>query len=136
MPTDITDRPPSDGDGREARRIALPNNIAQTLKYLDDLDLEALRVSVENELQRRRADRGVETKASAEVGTSSEEAPAKGGGFKTVKRQSAPSLPVGKASLIRASFESGMKPQAIARSLRMPLAEVNRVLKSEPKRKG
>ena len=29
-----------------------------------------------------------------------------------------------------------MKPQAIARSLRMPLAEVNRVLKSEPKRKG
>ena len=98
MPTDITDRPPSDGDGREARRIALPNNIAQTLKYLDDLDLEALRVSVENELQRRRADRGVETKASAEVGTSSEKAPAKGGGFKTVKRQSAPSLPVGKAS--------------------------------------
>ena len=47
-------RPPSDGDGGEARRIALPKNIAETLKYLDDLDLEALRVSVENELQRRR----------------------------------------------------------------------------------
>jgi hypothetical protein len=42
-------------------------------------------------------------------------------------------LPLGKASLIRASAQSGMKPQAIARSLRMPLAEVNRVLQSEAK---
>jgi hypothetical protein len=119
MPTDITDRPPSDGDGREARRIALPNNIAQTLKYLDDLDLEALRVSVENELQRRRTDSGVETKASAEADTSSEEAPAKGGGFKTVNECS-----------VTASGQSQPDPRFLrvrheaagrARSLRMPL---------------
>jgi hypothetical protein len=131
----MADLPPSDGDGGEARRIALPNNIAQTLKYLNDLDLEALRVSVENELQRRRADRGVEAKASAETGTSSENAPAKGGGFKTGKKQGAPSLPVGKASLIRASFESGMKPAAIARTLRISVAQVNEVLANEVKRK-
>jgi hypothetical protein len=128
----MTDRPPSDGDGGEARRIALPKNIAETLKYLDDLDLEALRVSVENELQRRRAHREVEVIASVEIGTSSEKV--KGGEFKTVK-QGAPSLPVGKASLIRASFESGIKPQAIARTLRISIAQVNEVLASVVRRK-
>ena len=127
--------PPSDGDGEEAPRIALPKNIAETLKYLDDLDLEALRVSVEKELQRRRADRRVESNASAETGTSSEKAPARGGGFKTAKKQGAPSLAMGKASLIRASFESGMKPQAIARTLRISVAQVNEVLGSKAKRK-
>src|SRR5215813_15601817 len=131
----MTDRPPSDGDGGEARRIALPTNLAETLKYLDDSDLEALRVSVENELQRRRADKGVEAKASAETGTSSEKAPAKGGEFKTVKKQGVPSLPVGKASLIRASFELGMKPQAIAHTLRISVAQVNEVLASKVQRK-
>src|SRR5215813_5274378 len=129
----MTDRPPSDGDGGEARRIALPTNLAETLKYLDDLDLEALRVSVENELQRRRADRGVEAKASAETGTSSEEAPATSGGFKPVKKLDTSSVPMGKASLIRTSFESGMKPPAIARTLRISVAQVNEVLASKAK---
>jgi hypothetical protein len=115
--------------------MALPKNIAETLKYLDDSDLEALRVSVEKELQRRRAVRGVATKVSAESGIPSEEASAKGGGFKSVKKQGAPSLPVGMASLIRASFVSGMKPQAIARTLRISIAQVNEVLASKVKRK-
>jgi hypothetical protein len=128
----MTDRPPSDSDGAEKRRIALPRNIAETLKYLDDLDLEALRVSVENELQRRRADSGVEAEVSAKA---TESVPAKGGAPKIVKKHSAPSLPVGKASLIRASFESGMKPQAIARSLRISIAQVNQVLASNTKGK-
>ena len=131
----MTGRPPSDGDGGEARRIALPKNIAETLKYLDDPDLEALRVSVGNELQRRRAHRRVESNASAETGTSFEKAPAKGSEFKTVTKQGAPSLPVGKASLIRASFESGMKPQAIARTLRISVAQVNEVLATKAKGK-
>ena len=51
------------------------------------------------------------------------------------KKQGASSLPVGKASLIRASFESGMKPQAIARTLRISVAQVNEVLASTVKRK-
>ena len=132
----MTDQPPSDGDGEEARRIALPKNIAETLKYLDDLDLQALRVSVENELQRRCPAREGEAKASAETGNLSVEPPATGGGFKPVKQQHAPSLPVGKASLIRASFESGMKSQAIARTLRISVAQVNEVLAFKAKRKS
>jgi len=94
----MSDRPPSDGDEQEARRIALLTNLAETLRYLDDLDLEALRVSVENELQRRCVNRRAECNASAK--SSSEKTPTKGGGFKIVKKQGAPSLPVGKASLI------------------------------------
>jgi len=131
----MPDRSASDGDGGEARRIALPKNIAETLKYLDDLDLQALRVSVENELQRRRLDRGVEAKAPAETGTPFEEARATGDRFKTPKKQGAPSLPMGKASLIRASFESGMKPQAIAHTLRISVALVNEVLAIKAKGK-
>jgi hypothetical protein len=86
-------------------------------------------------LQRRRAYRGVEAKASTETGTSSKEGPAKGGGFKTVKKQDVPSVPLGKDSLIRASFESGMKPQAIARTLRISVVQANEVLRSKAKRK-
>ena len=129
----MTGRPPSDGDGAEAPRIALPKNIAETLKYLDDLDLEALRVSVENELRRRRADTEGEAKAQAEPRSSSEKAPASSVGSE--KKQRVSSLPVGKTSLIRASFESGMKPPAIARSLRISVAQVNEVIASAVKRK-
>jgi hypothetical protein len=131
----MTGRPPSDDDGGEARRIALPQNIAETLKYLDDLDLEALRVSVENELQRRRLDTESEAKAQAEPDNSSEKAPATSREVKTAKKQGASPLPVGKASLIRASFESGMKPQAIARTLRISVAQVNEVLITKAKGK-
>ncbi len=36
-------------------------------------------------------------------------------------------IPTGKASLIRASYEAGMKPYSIARSLRVSLSTVNKV---------
>jgi hypothetical protein len=74
-------------------------------------------------------------KASAETATLPEEVFAKGGEARTVRKQGRASLPAGKASLIRASFESGMKPQAIARTLRIALAQVNEVLATKAKRK-
>ena len=131
----MSDQPPSDGDDGTPRRIALPKDIAQTLRYLHDSDLESLRAAVENELRRRRAEKGTEAE-----GPASEAAPAQVQRARPVSampavEQGRSSLPLGKASLIRASAQSGMKPQAIARSLRMPLAEVNRVLKSEAKPK-
>jgi len=119
-------RPLSAGDGAESPRIALPKNIGETLKYLDDLDLEVLRVSVENELQRRGVNREGDAKASAETSSSSV----------GPDKQGASSLPVGKASLVRASFKSGMKPHAIARALRVSIAQVNEVLASTVKRKA
>ena len=129
----MSDLPRPDGDGGATPRIALPKNIAQTLRYLHDVDLESLRAAVETELERRRAEKGTETEVP-------EAAPpqvprATRGGAAPAVAQGRRALPLGKASLIRASARSGMKPQAIARSIRIPLAEVNRVLKSEGKPK-
>ena len=128
----MSDQPPPDGDGGAPPRIALPKNIAQTLKYLEDFDLESLRVAVEKELRRRRADETELPRAEAAPAQVPRARPA---GATPAVEQGRSSLPLGKASLIRASAQSGMKPQAIARSLRIPLAEVNRVLKSETKPK-
>ena len=130
----MSDQPPSDGEGEGPQRIALPKNIAQTLTYLDDIDLEALRGAVENELRRRRAEEGTETELQAADAAPAEGPRVRRGGA-ILAKQGGSSLPVGKASLIRASAQSGMKPQAIARALRLPLAEVTRVLKSEAKPK-
>jgi hypothetical protein len=107
-------------------RIALPKTIGQTLKYLDHDDLAALRAAVEEEWVRRGS--GVAplpvhaTRGEASTGP----APGKA-------KPSASKLPVGKVSLIKASARSGMKRAAIARTLRLPLAEVNRVLNAERK---
>ena len=101
-------------------RIALPKNIGQTLKYLDHDDLAALRAAVEDEWARR--GNGAATRADASAAT----APAR-------SKAGASKLPVGQVSLIKASALSGMKPAAIARTLRLSLAEVNRVLNAERK---
>jgi hypothetical protein len=119
-------QPPSHGVGEGRPRIALPKSIAQTLTYLDDSDLEALRWAVEQEVRRRRVEKGEEA-----ADTPPEVRRAKGRSTGAAAKQDGSALPVGKASLIRASAQSGMKPQAIARSLRLPVAEVNRVLKGE-----
>ena len=122
----MSDQPRSQGDEAQSQRIALPKNIGQTLKYLDDFDLAALRAAVEQEWERRGngsdnlpvhasrgASKGAAAPAKAKTGTSK--------------------LPVGKVSLIKASARSGMKPATIARTLRLSLAEVNRVLNAGQK---
>ena len=131
----MNDQPPPDGEGGAPPRIALPKDIAQTLKYLHDVDLESLRAAVENELRRRRAENGTETGLPATEAAPAQEQRAKPSSATPAVEQGRSALPLGKASLIRASAQSGMKPQAIARTLRIPLAEVNRVLKSEAKPK-
>jgi len=51
----MADHQDPEGSAAAKPRIALPKNIARTLKYLDDIDLETLRLSVETEVQRRRS---------------------------------------------------------------------------------
>ena len=131
----MSDQPPPDGKGGAPPRIALPRDISQTLKYLGYFDLESLRAAVENELRRRRAEKGTETELPAAEAAPAQVERARRGGEMAAIEQGGSALPLGKASLIRASAQSGMKPQAIARTLRIPLAEVNRVLKSEAKPK-
>jgi hypothetical protein len=131
----MSDQPPPDGDGGAPPRIALPKDIAQTLKYLHDSDLESLRAAVENEMRRRHAEKGTEAEGPAAEAASAPVQRARPSGATRAVEQGGSALPLGKASLIRASAQSGMKPQAIARTLRIPLADVNRVLKSEAKPK-
>ncbi|MCW5701969.1 MAG: hypothetical protein KIT82_05225 [Bradyrhizobium sp.] len=126
----MADHQDPEGSAAAKPRIALPKNIAQTLKYLDDIDLETLRLSVETEVQRRRSPTGAVTEQKGD------DAPPIPSAKKSKVRRSDVPVPAGKVSLIKASAKSGLKPTAIARTLRISLAEVNRVLAvpAKPKR--
>ncbi|MGE3743580.1 MAG: hypothetical protein AB7I59_29240 [Geminicoccaceae bacterium] len=116
----MTDQPPPDGEGNEPRRIVLPKNIGRTLQHLDDFDLEAaLRRAAEQELHRRQAEKGEESETLR-----AKHPPTKAPRATTTTAQKRWTLPTGKASLIKASFQAGLRPQAIARSLRPSLADV------------
>ena len=54
LPAPEKDQPAPTISLSDAPKIALPKNIAQTLQFLSDDDLETLRVSVDSELKRRR----------------------------------------------------------------------------------
>ncbi len=103
-------------------RVTLPRNLSATLQSLEDFELETLQRAVGAEIKRRgRAGLDVEVPEPKAV------VPAKASDAK---------MPAGKANLIRASFQTGMKPSAIARSLRVSLTVVNQVLGTlvKPKR--
>jgi hypothetical protein len=115
----------------DAPKIALPKNLAQTLQFLSDDDLETLRVSVDSELERRRP-----TSAGSNATKASALQPA---AASTASRgrhgelASGTAIPAGRVSLIKASYHAGMKPVAIARTLRVSLSIVNKVLSTESK---
>jgi len=118
----MADHQDPEGSAAAKPRIALPKNIAQTLKFLDDIDLETLRLSVETEMQRRRSLTGAVAEQKGD------DAPQKTSAKKSKVRQSDVPVPAGKVSLIKASAKSGLNPTVIARTLRISLADVNRVL--------
>ena len=115
----------------DAPTIALPKSLAQTLQFLSDDDLETLRVTVDSELERRRP-----TSAGQEARKVSALQPAVTATAPRRRRRepdSATAIPAGRVSLIKASHQAGMKPVAIARTLRMSLSIVNKVLSTESK---
>ena len=118
----------------DAPKIALPKHLAQTLQYLSDDDLETLRVSVEIELQRRRPiSAGPIARMASALQASTAAKTSRG---QPGKRDSGAAIPAGRASLIKASYHAGIKPAAIARTLRVSLSVVNKVLSTEPKVSG
>ena len=115
----------------DAPKIALPKNLAQTLQFLSDDDLETLRVSVDSELERRRPSAGSNaTKASAVLQPAAASTASRG---RHGELASGIAIPAGRVSLIKASYHAGMKPVAIARTLRVSLSIVNKVLSTESK---
>lgn len=106
-------------------RVTLPRNLSATLRGLEDVELETLQREVTAEIKRRSSAKPMEM--IAEVPPARAVSPAK---------LVAADVPTGKANLIRASYQAGMKPVAIARSLRISRSVVDRVLggMEKPKR--
>jgi hypothetical protein len=117
---------PADDD-RAQPKVTLPKNLPELLKRLDDLDLKALLNDVTAEDHRR----GVtlqNLRSSTKAGKP-EASPLK----RVSTRDPIDALPAGKANLIRASYQAGMKPAAIARSFRLSQSVVNRILNQPTK---
>lgn len=96
---------------RSAPPIRLPSDLARSLKYLDDAELQRLKDAVATEIGSR-----------GQVLVKKQSNRAHGSTAATAQ------IPEGKANLIRASFKAGLTPPAIARTSGVPLALVRRVL--------
>jgi DNA invertase Pin-like site-specific DNA recombinase len=107
-------------------KVTLPKNLPDVLKRLSDIEVEALLRDVTAEAERR----GVSV---AQPRTAPREQKARASLAKRVSREPVDALPAGKANLIKASHQAGMKPAAIARSFRLSQSVVNRVLNQPSK---
>jgi hypothetical protein len=112
-----------DSDPLGHPRVTLPKNLSETLKRLEDAELETLLREVIAEAERRGVMKSVKTVAAPQT------VPAAKYQARQSKSSGAPAdLPAGKANLIKASHSTGMKPAAIARMFRLSQSVVNRVL--------
>ena len=111
-------------------RVTLPSDLAGSLKYLDDAQLQRLLQAVTVEIDRRQGTPKNKTATVAASGTSS---PGQSAAFRHKTIRAIDEIPEGRANLIRASFRAGVKPAAIARTFRISQSLVNRVLSSVEK---
>jgi hypothetical protein len=112
-----------DSDPLGHPRVTLPKNLSETLKRLEDAELETLLREVTAEADRRGVMKPVSTVAAPQP------VPAAKIQARQSKSSGAPAdLPAGKANLIKASYSAGMKPPAIARMFRLSQSVVNRIL--------
>ena len=118
------------GDGR--RHVLLPSNLAGSLRHLGDGEFDKLRRAVAEEARRRGRPGNDEP---APVPASGSGGPAAQAAGRRVKRRPLP-VPPGQATLIRAAYEAGVKPAAIARQLRLPRAQVEHVIGNPKRSKG
>ena len=116
-------------DVRLAPRIALPNDVSTSLRYLGDEELQRLLVAVSKEISRR--SQGATTSDSGKTAKTAEsQSVAPRNQVRDVQE-----IPEGKANLIRASFGAGLKPAAIARMFRVSPSLVKRITSSTEKPK-
>jgi hypothetical protein len=125
------DQPAPTNSLSDAPKIALPKNLAQTLRFLSDGDLETLRVIVDGELERRRSTRAGPN--AREASAPQPAAPATASRGRRGELDYGAAIPAGRVNLIKASYHAGMKSVAIARTLRLSLSMVNKVLSTETK---
>jgi len=104
--------------------IGLPSDIANLLQYLKDTDLHRLRAAVEAEIARRKE--GASTAERNEASAPPASRPVS-------KAAEIVEIPEGKANLVRASLDAGLKPPTIARTFGISIAAVNRIIRSTKK---
>ena len=112
-----------DSDPSEHPRVTLPKNLSETLKRLQDAELETLLREVTAEAERRSMMKAVNTVAAQQTAPAAKFQPRQSKGSGALA-----DLPTGKINLIKASHSAGMKPPAIARMFRVSQSVVNRVL--------
>jgi len=116
-------------DAPSAARVTLPSDLAGSLKHLDDAQLQRLREAVSAETDRRT--RATPQNKAAAVANNRASSRGRSAVPRNEKAQAAGDIPAGKVNLIQASFRAGLKPTAIARTLRISEALVRRVLSTE-----
>jgi len=109
--------------------VRLPNDLSGSLKYLDDAQLQRLREAVSLEVARRANLASKNAPVAVEATRTSQGQPRKN------KVGGPAEIPEGKVNLIQASFKAGLRPAAIARTLRISQSLVRRVLSSAEKPK-
>jgi len=94
---------------------------------VDESELQRLQAAVETEIARRKRD-------AAAGGTDEGSAPSASRQVSSpVEATQVVEIPEGKANLIRASFNAGLKPATIARTFGVSVSLVNRVIRSTKK---
>ncbi len=116
-PPTVTGAGPNSISGQ--RRHLLPKDLAGALKWLDDVEFDALLAAVITEAQRRGRRRPSPAKEKQLA-------------VKSQRRQAAeddaPSLTTGKLNAVRAAFRAGIKPSAIARQFGLSQSDVRYAL--------
>jgi len=111
------------------QRHFLPKDLAEALKWLDDVEIDALLAAVTTEAERRgrRPTSPAKEKPVADA--------------KSQRRQEAAedrasSLTTGKLNAVRAAFKAGVKPSAIARQFGISQSDVRKALAQDTRREG
>jgi hypothetical protein len=107
--------------------IGLPSDIANSLQYLDDADLHRLEPAVAAEIAGRK--HGTSTGKANEAPAPPASRPVSS----PIESTQAVEIPEGKANLVRAAFEAGLKPPTIARTFGVPVSLVNGIIRSTKK---
>jgi hypothetical protein len=112
-----------------SRRIRLPSDLSASLKYVDNDELERLREAISSEINRR-------SLSLPQTRPAALSSPPDHRSVHRNKKREPGEIPAGKVSLIHASFRAGLKPAAIARSLRISQTLVRNILNCAEKSKS
>ena len=116
--------PEAPSSGGATPRYVLPSDLSASLRHLDDMQLDTLLQAAAVEARRRGPPAGADAPAPPAVKKEPgrDARPPSG-----AKVRPAP-VTTGQARILRAAFEAGVKPAALARQFRLSRAQVERIV--------